>query len=291
MRWGAAAMRLIGCALFMWLALAGGAQSEVPVPALAARITDLTGTLTDQQRTELERRLAAFEQQKGSQIAVLLVPTTHPEAIEQYGIRVVDQWQLGRKGVDDGVLILVAKDDRAVRIEVGRGLEGVIPDAVAKRIVEETMIPYMRQGDFYDGLAAGIQRTIGLVEGESLPEPKAGSPGGDQAGGAVFFSFFVSLLLGRFLRIFLGRLTAGLATGLAVAFLATGLFGLPLLFGLLLGLFAFAFVVGDSGRRGGGFYTGSGYGGGYSGGGFDGSSGGFSGGGGGFSGGGASGRW
>jgi len=284
-------VRLIGSAFAAWLALAGAAQAEVPVPVLSARVTDLSGTLTVQQRTELERQLAAFEREKGSQIAVLLVPTTQPETIEQYGIRVVDQWQLGRKGVDDGVLILLAQEDRTVRIEVGRGLEGVIPDAVAKRVVEEIMIPYFRQGDFYGGLSAGIQRTIGLAQGEPLPEPEARSPAARQTGGAVFLPFFIAMLFGRFLRIFLGRLAAGLVTGLGVAFLVTGLFGLPLPFGLFLGLFAFAFVLGDSGRRGGGFYTGSGYGGGYSGGGFDGSSGGFSGGGGGFSGGGASGRW
>jgi uncharacterized protein len=284
-------MWFIGSAFAAWLALTGVAQADVPVPALATRVTDLTGTLTAQQRTELERRLAAFELEKGSQIAVLLVPTTRPETIEQYSIRVVDQWQLGRRGVDDGVLILLAQDDRAVRIEVGRGLEGVIPDAVARRVVEEIMLPYFRQGDFYGGLSAGIQRTIGLAQGEPLPKPDARTPGARQTGGAVLFPLFIAMLFGRFLRIFLGRLAAGLITGLAVVFLVTGLFGFPLPFGLFLGLFAVAFVLGDSGRRGGGFYTGSGYGGGYSGGGFDGSSGGFSGGGGGFSGGGASGRW
>lgn len=265
-------------------------RADVEIPALRARVTDLTGTLSGRERELLEQRLAAFEQRKGSQIAVLVVPGTQPESIEQFGIRVVDRWKLGREGIDDGVLVLIAKDDRTARIEVGRGLEGAIPDAIAKRIIDEIMIPLFRQGDFYGGLAAGIDRVIAASDGEALPAPP-NAPANDGDGGAAFVSLFLSMFLGRVLRTFLGRLAAGIITGSGLTLLLTGLFGLPLPFALFLGLFAFAFVVGDSSRRGRGYYTGSGYGGGYSGGGFDGSSGGFSAGGGGFSGGGASGKW
>ncbi len=286
--------------LALWFA-ATAVSAEVGVPALQTRVTDLTNTLSPPQRAQLEQRLAAFEQQKGSQLAVLLIPTTQPETIEQYAIRVVDQWQLGRKGIDDGALILLAKDDRTVRIEVGRGLEGVIPDAVANRVVEEIMIPHFRQGDFYGGIAAGLERVIRLVEGEPLPEPAwRGPPAPEIHPEGIFFSFFGSIILGHFLRIFVGRLLAGLISAGLAGFVLTAVFGLPVGFGLIVAVIVFVFIIGDSGRGGGGYYYGGGYGGryrgtGYSGGGFGGgfggSSGGFSGGGGGFSGGGASGRW
>src|SRR5574338_44028 len=162
--------------LFVLGLLAGPLCAEVPVPALKARVTDLTGTLSAAQRTALEERLAAFEARKGSQIAVLLVPTTQPETIEQYGIRVAEQWKLGRKGVDDGVLLLVAMKDRAVRIEVGYGLEGVLPDAPANRIIDEYIVPRFKQGDFAGGISAGVDRGSRGVEREPLPAPKAQSP-------------------------------------------------------------------------------------------------------------------
>ena len=150
--------------------LMGSAHAEVEVPPLKARVTDLTNTLDVQQRDALEQKLAAFEAAKGSQIAVLIVPTTQPEAIEQYSIRVAEQWKLGRKGVDDGVLLLVAKDDRKMRLEVGRGLEGAVPDAVAKRITSEIIAPYFKNGDFHGGIAAGVDRLIRVAGGESLPK-------------------------------------------------------------------------------------------------------------------------
>jgi uncharacterized membrane protein YgcG len=159
------------------LCLSAHAASEVAVPRLAARVTDQTGTLDATQRAALESKLAAFEAKKGSQIAVLIVPTTRPETIEQYSIRVVDQWKLGRKGIDDGALLLVAKDDRRLRIEVGRGLEGVIPDAVANRIVNEDITPRFKEGNFYAGITAGVERMIRVTEGEPLPAPKAQSTG------------------------------------------------------------------------------------------------------------------
>ena len=144
-------------------------MAEVAVPALKSRVTDLTGTLAANETAQLEQRLAAFEARKGSQIAVLIVPTTQPETIEQYSIRVAEAWKLGRKGIDDGALLLIAKQDRTVRIEVGYGLEGVLPDALAKRIVDEVIVPEFKQGNFAGGIDAGIEQMMSVVEGEPLP--------------------------------------------------------------------------------------------------------------------------
>ena len=147
------------------------ASADVAVPPLKSRVTDLTGTLSANEAAQLEQKLAAFEAKKGSQIAVLIVPTTQPETIEQYSIRVADAWKLGRKGIDDGAVLLIAKQDRTVRIEVGYGLEGVLPDAIAKRIVEETIVPKLRQGNFAGAIDAGIDKMIGVIQGEPLPPP------------------------------------------------------------------------------------------------------------------------
>lgn len=285
---------LVSCVLPVCLVLSGRAGAEVAVPALGAHVTDLTGTLSAEESARLEQRLTQFERQKGSQIAVLLVPSTAPETIEQYGIRVVDQWRLGRQGVDDGLLLLLAKNDRTVRIEVGRGLEGAIPDAIANRVIEEIMIPRFREGDFHGGIAAGIERLIGLIQGEPLPEPAWRGPQDRRVGAeGILFSFFGAVIFGHFLRVFVGRLLAGLIAAGLTGLVLTAVFGLPLAFALIAGLIVFVFIIGDSGRRDGGYYYGGrGYGNGsYGGGGFGGDSGGFSGGGGGFSGGGASGRW
>ncbi|MFY9259789.1 MAG: YgcG family protein [Gallionella sp.] len=149
------------------------AYAEVAVPELKQRVTDLTATLNAAQIQTLETKLADFEGKKGSQIGVLIVPTTQPETIEQYSIRVVDKWKLGRKGVDDGVLLLVAKNDRKLRIEVGRGLEGALNDATAKRIIAEIITPAFKQGDFAGGIAAGVDSIIKVVNGEALPSPPA----------------------------------------------------------------------------------------------------------------------
>lgn len=162
-----AAVRALCGAVVLLAALAAVAQ--VAVPALSARVTDLTAILTSEQKAALEQTLAAFEQRKGSQIAVLIVPTTAPETIEQYSLRVVEQWKLGRKGVDDGALLLIARDDRKLRIEAGYGLEGALNDAVCKRIVDEIIVPHLRQGDFYGGIAAGVERMIAVIDGEALP--------------------------------------------------------------------------------------------------------------------------
>jgi uncharacterized protein len=274
--------------LVSWLLIAPGlAMAEVAVPPLQARVTDLSGTLTAQQSGDLEAMLRAFEARKGSQIAVLLVPTTSPEAIEQYAIRVVEQWKLGRKGVDDGALLLIAKQDRAMRIEVGYGLEGALPDAVAKRIISETITPFFKQGDFYGGIRAGLGAMIKVVDGEPLPPPRqAGGP--TARDGVNFFentmpvAMLFIFVVGGLLRTFLGRFVGGLVAG-GVSFFGAW---------LLLGSFVTALVIAiivllitlTGGGRGGPFMGGGGRGG-------FGGGGGFSGGGGGFGGGGASGRW
>jgi len=280
----------------LWLAalcaLAMSAAADVPVPPLKSRVTDLTATLTAQQRADLEQRLAAFETRKGSQIAVLLVPTTRPEEIEQYSIRVVDQWKLGRKGVDDGTLLLIAKDDRRVRIEVGYGLEGVIPDATAKRIVSDVIVPSFKQGDFYGGILAGVDRIMRVIEGEPLPLPPP-RPRASPASGVDFETLLVigfalvfgvgGVLRARFGR-FLGSGIVGAIAGGIVWMLAGALF-----FALVAGLLAFVFALLAGGRSSYGGWPTGGWGGGWGGGGYSG--GGFDGGGGGFGGGGASGRW
>lgn len=292
-------------ALALWAALAAwpaGAQGLVPVPALSARVTDLTGTLSDAQRADLERRMAAIEARKGAQLAILMLPTTAPEAIEPYSIRVAESWKLGRgkvdgKSVDDGVLVVVAKDDRKVRIEVGYGLEGAIPDALAKRVIAQTIVPRFREGRFFEGLAGAVDDLGRLIEGEPLPAPEAaaGNGGaGDWVGtlmAVVVAGFVATAVLGKLL---------GASAGGAGAIVASMLHGASLLLALAFGVLAFVFflVFASTGSglrprsrgRGSVWTTGGGLGGGGFGrGGFGG--GGFGGGGGGFGGGGASGNW
>ncbi|MBL6749838.1 MAG: TPM domain-containing protein [Nevskia sp.] len=273
-----------------WLALAlcaaAPAHAQVPVPALQARVTDLTGTLSGEQSSALEEKLAAFERDKGSQVAVLLVPSTQPETIEQYGIRVAQAWKLGRKGVDDGAILIVAKDDHRMRIEVGYGLEGALTDATAKRIISEDIAPRFKQGDYYQGIDAGVERMLKVIQGEPLPAPaRTGLPGKPLAGTWLIALIFV-VLFGAAMRSFKGALAAGGIVG-AIVWFATGVLavaGIAAVIGFLVSL---VFWLGSSGGGWGGPYRG--YGGGYRGGGFGG--GGFSGGGGGFGGGGASGSW
>ena len=275
-------------ALLLALLCCGGlAHADVAVLPLAARVTDLTGTLDKIQIQQLENRLAQFETKKGAQIAVLLIPTTEPETIEQYGIRVADAWKLGRKGIDDGALLLIAKDDRTLRIEVGYGLEGVLPDAVAKRIIAETITPPFKRGNFYDGIAAGIEQMMAVIEGEPLPPPRersAASGNYQNYESLLFVGFMLVMVVGGVLRSLFGRLPAAAIIGFAAAVLAWFIVA-PLLIAGLAGIIAFFFTLVGGGRShwGGGSY-GGGLGGGFGGGGFGG-------GGGGFGGGGASGRW
>ena len=292
-----------------WLALpalllllsGAGALAEVAVPPLRAPVTDLTGTLTPDQIARLEQQLRAFEAKKGSQIAVLLVPTTQPEAIEQYSIRVAEAWKLGRRGVNDGALLLVAKDDRAVRIEVGYGLEGTLPDVLANRIVDQVIVPRFRSGDFFGGLTEGVTRMIALVEGEPLPEPVRpgrGARAPDGFGSVLPLLLLVVFVGGGMLRRILGTFGGASATaGIAAAIVWFLTSTLVIAIGAAVIAFVIALIGGGGGggwtssrRRGWGGFGGGGFGGGgWSGGG--GGGGGWSGGGGGFGGGGASGRW
>jgi uncharacterized protein len=296
------------------------AQDLQPVPALTARVTDVTGTLTAEQQASIEQKLAAFEARKGAQLAVLIVPTTRPEEIEQYSIRVVDQWKLGRANVDDGALLLVAKNDRRMRIEVGRGLEGVLTDATSRRIIAETITPLFRQADFFGGINAGIDQMIRVADGEPLPPPDRRWRGGNEVGKSLAplgnslpFVFFAVIIAASMLRRVLGRglgavATGGMATVLVWLFTHTIIFaliagGIALLFTLLAGIplgggggsgwssprrgrrgWDDHFGGGLGGLGGGGWGGGGGGGGGFGGGGFGG-------GGGGFGGGGASGSW
>lgn len=274
-------------AVLWWCAcmlLPTAAQAEAAIPALKTYVTDLTRTLTPNQQDNLVQLLKNLDTRKGSQIAVLIVPSTQPEAIEQYSIRVADAWKLGRKGIDDGALLLVAKDDHAVRIEVGRGLEGVLPDAVTSRIINEIIIPFFKQGDLYGGLQAGSVRMIRIIEGEPLPPVSAKQPGWSGVQDYLPIIFIGIIAVGGMLRAIFGRLIgAGLVAGIA-GMIFWAILG-TLLGALLVGVIIFLFMLAGGGR---GFGMG-GLGGGMGGGGFGG--GGFSGGGGGFGGGGASGRW
>lgn len=259
---------------------------EVPIPALQARVTDLTNTLATEQRATIEGRLADLEARKGAQIAVLIIPTTQPEAIEQYARRVLDEWKLGRKGIDDGALLLVAKDDRAVRIETQYGLEGVIPDAIAKRIIEEQIVPRFKQGDFAGGIEAGVARMIGLVDGEPLPAPPpARSASAASFGDILPILAFGVFFLGGLLRMIFGQFVGASVGGIVVA-VVVWLIASSVLAAVVAGVFAFIFLLAGAGRGGTGGWGSGGYGGGWSGGG-----GSWGGGGGLGGGGGASGRW
>jgi uncharacterized protein len=267
------------------LLAAFGAPADVSVPPLTARVTDLTGTLTREQQAGLERKLQQFEVETGSQVGVLMVPTTQPETIEQYSIRVVEQWKLGRKGADDGALLIVAKDDHGVRIEVGYGIEGVLTDATSSRIIREDIIPQFKEGNFYEGVDAGTDRIIGVVRGEALPAPKQARNGGAETVRRLLPAVLVlTVVLGGALRAFLGRGPGAVVAGGLVGVIGWLLSG-AILVGLMAGAIALFFtLVGGipmgwrSGGGWGGFGRGSGRGG-------------FSGGGGGFGGGGASGKW
>jgi uncharacterized protein len=272
----------------LWLALlpaTGRAAEPVSLPALNARVTDFTATLDATQRGRLEAQLAAIDRAGKAQVAVLLLPTTEPETIEQFGIRLAEAWKVGRKGADDGLIIIVAKNDRRMRIEVGYGLEGRIPDAIASRIVNERMAPAFKQGDFFGGLAAAIAAvdqalggTAGAAEAALPAAAPVASTGGAMQGDWIEWLFMLAMGAGVLRAIFglLGSLAAA-AVGGWLGFMVFGSTGIALVAGVVVFLLSFVSLAG--GGRGGGF------GGGISGGG------GFSGGGGGFGGGGASGRW
>lgn len=286
-------------------ALSGSARGQsagaADVPALTARVTDQAGLLQPSERASLEQALAAYEEQTGHQFAVAILAGLDDQPIEDVGIRLAEQWRLGDKKRDDGLLVVVAPRERKVRIEVGYGLEGVIPDVVSSRIIREVFAPSFRQGRYAQGLSSGLGLLMRAAEGEVLGPAK--DPGRGKRGGRtrpllililLFFGMSAAQALGRVARVIVLGGSGGLV----------GLLALHSLLGLLLGAAGGALlgaVVGGAGGRGGGgflggFFTGYGAGGGFgggwsSGGGFGDSGGGFSGGGGSFGGGGSSGDW
>jgi len=285
-------MRLFYAALLAFAVPFGAARADVPVPPVKARVTDLTGTLSAQQKSELEARIAAYEARRGSQLAVLMLPTTKPEEIEQYSIRVAEAWKIGRKKIDDGLILVVAKDDRQLRIEVGYGLEGAIPDSVAKRVIDEKITPRFRDGDFYGGVRDGVDQLIKLAEGEKLPPPPQAFGGGgralDQLGSYLVPGFILILVVGGILKAMLGRLPGSFAASARLGVIAWLMFGLGI--AVFVAILAFIVTFINQGAGKGGWSSGSGgsWGGGSSG---SSSSSWGGGGGGGFGGGGSSGRW
>lgn len=283
------------------------AFADVAVPPLTGRVVDQTGTLSSGDIASLTQTLRALELRKGSQVAVLIVPTTQPETIEQYSIRAAEAWKIGRKKIDDGALLVIAKNDRKLRIEVGYGLEGALNDATAKRIIDEIITPKFRSGDFVGGISEGVDRIIGVIDGEPLPAPPPPAPGHVEPDSALyqflnplnpFTIIFILLLGGMFRRVF-GRLFGSLASGGLIGLLVWFVFG-SLILSALAGIVASVFTMfsdaitapSPAGHGRGGGWSSGGSGSSWSGGGSSSSdSGGFSGGGGSFGGGGASGSW
>ena len=282
--------------------------AAVAVPPLSGRVVDQTGTLRSDDVASLTQTLKNFEVRKGSQIAVLIVPTTDGEAIEQFSLRVAEAWKIGRKRVDDGALLVIAKDDRHLRIEVGYGIEGALTDATTKRIIDEDITPKFKAGDFSGGISAGVERMIKVIDGEKLPAPAPPQWHGPNPLDYIDpFNPFVLVLLffgGAFLRSILGRLIGSIANGGIIgllAWLAVGSLAASILAGVVIfaiSMLAESFASAGPPVRGRGGYSGGGWSGGSSGGswsggsgGSSGDSGGFSGGGGSFGGGGASGSW
>ena len=267
---------------FWWTALAG---AQVPVPTLSGRVVDRTSTLSAAQQASLTQTLADFEARKGSQLAVLIVPTTLPEPIEPFALRVAEQWKIGRKKVDDGAILVVAKDDRTLRVEVGYGLEGALNDVTSKRIISEVIVPRFKQQDFAGGIAAGVDQIIRVVDGEPLPAPQERpNLGANDVQQFAPVALILALGLGSILRAWMGRLLGAVVTGGVVAgvtWFMAGALSLALVAGVMALFFTLAGGMGMLAAMGmgGGGHRGSGGGGG------------FGGGGGGFGGGGASGRW
>jgi uncharacterized protein len=286
----ASLVALLMCWAFM-------AFADVAVPPLSGRVVDQTGTLSSDTIASLTQTLKDLQARKGSQIAVLIVPTTAPETIEQYSIRVAEAWKIGRKKIDDGALLVVAKNDHKLRIEVGYGLEGALTDATASRIISEIITPKFRSGDFAGGISDGVGRMISVIDGEPLPAPEPTQSYGEPADLEDLFPIllFVAIIVGGLSRALLGRLAGSVATGGIIGVVAWLMIGSVALcafsavIAFFLTMFADSFVSGGGGRSGG--FVGGG-GGSWSGGSSSSSdSGGFSGGGGSFGGGGASGSW
>lgn len=291
----------LGALWLLWAAVVWG-QAVLPLPELSSRVIDQTETLDAAQQAALESRLATFETQRGTQIVVVLVPTTQPEDIADYTQRLGDAWKIGRQDVGDSVLFVVAKNDRRVRIATSKTLEGAIPDLVARRIIDQAVTPAFRRNDFAGGIEAGIDQIIARVTGENLPLPEAGG-GPEDAGFApmdllIFLVFAVPMFSAVLRSLFgnkLGTLLTGASAG-AIAWVLTAVVWVAVGAGLLAMLAALFFQMlpsmPSSGRgRRGGDWGGGGFGGGGHGGGWSGGGGFSSGGGGNFGGGGASGSW
>ena len=265
--------------------------ADTAVPRLTRHVTDLTGTLSAQQVDGLDAQLVALEKSKGAQLVVLMVGSTRPQDIDAYSLDVSMTNKVGRKGIDDGVLLLVAKDDHQVRIEVGAGLEGAIPDAACARIIREYIAPKFRSGDYYGGIADAVGALTQLIDGEPLPPPVQGAP--HEQRGLDFNSLLgIGLFAWLFLRGVLGRTHAFVRAPLG-GLVIGGLFWLMAsvgmgIFGAIAGGVLMLLPAGAGRSIGGGGWGGFG---GWGGGGFGGGGGGFSGGGGSFNGGGASGSW
>ncbi|CCD84038.1 conserved hypothetical protein; putative membrane protein [Bradyrhizobium sp. ORS 285] len=286
----------------LFVCLATWVWADVAVPQLTGRVVDQTGTLSSSDIGSLTQKLKDLETRKGSQVAVLIVPTTQPETIEQFSIRVAEAWKIGRKKVDDGALLVIAKGDRKLRIEVGYGLEGSLTDVTARRIIDEVITPKFRQGDFAGGIDAGVDRIIGVINGEPLPVPQPQASHGDVDFDSITsfapVALFGALVIGGILRTLLGRLIGSLATGGAMGAIAwlmvgsAGLAALSAIAGFIIAFIAdsFASMSGPGSGRRGGWSTGSSSSG-WSSGSSSSDSGSFSGGGGSFGGGGASGSW
>lgn len=272
-----------GWLALLWLALlpaAGRAAELVPLPALSARVTDLTATLDETQRGRLEAQLAAIDRAGRAQIAILLLPTTQPEAVEQFGIRLAEAWKIGHKGADNGVIVIVAKNDRKMRIEVGYGLEGAIPDATARRIIAERMAPAFKQGDFFGGLRAAVEGLDQAMGGSAAAAPAAmpsSKPDASAEDTDLLPWLMAAVVAGGVLRMIFG-LFGSLLAAVVAGWLGLTIFGswlAALMVGFVIFVLSFFNLFSLGGFGGGGSSSG----------------GGFSGGGGSFGGGGASGHW
>ncbi len=286
--------------LFLFLLAPAYAQDLLAIPDLKSRVTDQTGTLSEIAIESISNRLQELETKKGSQVAVLLVATTRPETIDAYSIRVVEQWKLGRKNMDDGVLFLIVKEDRTMRIEVGYGLEGALTDALSRRIIDEMVTPLFSLGDFGGGIRAGVDALAKVIEGETLPEPEYVPPEKEwfRWSTELTYSVFVLSCIGGFFGSFLYPVRMALAAALIsipVGFFFSDSFLAILLQAALIFLGSLCFFVmvllnGD-GNSSNSRRSSSGWGSSSGGRSSSGGGGGYSGGGGSFGGGGASGKW
>lgn len=292
-------VRWLAALLLSLVAGYGYAQSLLPVPALTGHVLDLAGALDTTQNQALEKKLSLLESTGGSQVVILIVPTTQPEDIASFSNRIGNAWKIGRKGIGDGLLVIVAKDDRKLRIEVAKSLEGAIPDLAAKQVIDAAIAPRFKQGDYAGGLDAGVDQIAALIKGEALPMPVQRGADSDWSGGfdwqsLLAFAFFGVFIVGALIRKVFGNKLGSLLSGGLVGVLVNMVTG-SILIAVLAGVAAMLFVLisavgsafkglggglGNIGSGGGGWGSGSGSGGGFS-----------SGGGGDFGGGGASGKW